>query len=82
MQQNHNNMEIDTIISLIISQGIPVAEKLWKLWANKTAPTQADWDELKQMGKENAMSQMRLALIQNGIDLTSPQGVAILALTT
>jgi hypothetical protein len=74
-------MDIETIISLIVSQGIPVAEKLWQLWSSKTAVTQADWDALLALGKQNARSQMLLALAQNGIDPASPQGQALLALT-
>ena len=74
-------MDIATIISLILSQGIPVAEKLWALWNSKAAPTQADWDALLALGKQNAKSQMMLALAQNGIDPASPQGQAFLALT-
>lgn len=74
-------MDIATIISLIISQGIPVAQKLWQLESSKTEVTQADWDTLLSLGKQNARSQMLLALAQNGIDPASPQGVALLALT-
>jgi hypothetical protein len=74
-------MDIATIISLIISQGIPVAEKLWSLWANKATVTQADWDALILLGKQNARGNMLLALAKNGIDPASPQGIALLALT-
>ena len=74
-------MDIATIISLIISQGIPVAEKLWALWASKATVTQADWDALKELGKQTARSNMLQALARNGIDPASPQGQALLALT-
>ena len=74
-------MDIATIVSLILSQGIPVAEKLWQLWSSKVAPTQADWDALILLGKQNARSQMLLALAQNGVDPMSPQGQLLLALT-
>ena len=74
-------MDVGTIISLILTQGIPVAEKLWQLWASKTEVTQADWDALKALGKQTARSNMLLALANNGIDPASPQGVALLALT-
>ena len=73
-------MDWATIVSLIISQGIPVAEKLWQLWATKAAPTQADWDALKELGKQTARSNMVLALARNGIDPASAQGAAFLAL--
>jgi len=74
-------MDIATIISLIISQGIPVAEKLWQIWQNKTTVTQADWDSLKVLGQQTARSNMLQALARNGIDPASPQGIALLALT-
>ena len=73
-------MDWATIISLIISQGIPVAEKLWTLWNSKATPTQADWDALKALGAQNAKSQMLIALSNNGIDPNSPQGQALIAL--
>jgi hypothetical protein len=74
-------MDVATIITLIISQGIPVAEKLWQIWQSKTDISQADWDSLKAMGKQSARSNMLLALARNGVDPTSPQGIALLALT-
>lgn len=69
------------LIPVIVSNGLAVAEKLWQLFSNNTAPTQADWDALKELGKQNARSQMMLALAQNGIDPASPHGQALLALT-
>jgi hypothetical protein len=74
-------MDYATIISLIITQGIPAAEKLWQLWSSKAAVTQADWDALKALSLQNARSNMMLALARNGVDPTSPQGQAFLALT-
>jgi hypothetical protein len=74
-------MDIGTIISLIVSQGIPVAEKLWSLWTSKTTVTQADWDALLSLGKVTARANMLQALANNGIDPASPQGLALLALT-
>jgi hypothetical protein len=74
-------MDWTAIISLIVSQGIPVAEKLWQLWASKAAPTQADWDQLTALGKVTARQEMLAALAVQGIDPTSPQGQAFLALT-
>lgn len=70
-----------TIISLIISQGLPVAERLWQLWAKGNPPTQEDWNGLLALGKVMARQNMLLALARNGIDPASPQGQALLALT-
>ena len=74
-------MDWGTIVSLIITQGIPVAERLWQLWTEKGAMTQADWDGLKALGKLTARQNMMAALARNGIDPTSPQGIEFLALT-
>lgn len=74
-------MDWATIITLIISQGIPVAQKLWELWSKNAPPTQADWDALLALGKTSARQRMLEALARNGIDPASPQGIALLALT-
>ena len=74
-------MDLTTIISLIISNGIPVAKQLWDIWSRGTPMTAADWDALLLLGKQNARSQMLLALAKAGIDPASPQGIALLALT-
>lgn len=74
-------MDWGTIVSLVISQGIPVAQKLWELWSKGGNPTADDWNALAALGKQNARSNMLLALARNGIDPASPQGQALLALT-
>ena len=68
------------LAQLIAQYGIPVAEKLWSLWTTGSVPTQADWDNLKQMASVNAKAQMTAALVRNGVDPNSPQGQALLAL--
>ena len=68
------------IIPLIVQYGLPVAEKLFQLFTSNATPTQADWDSLKALGTATRKQDMTLALIRNGIDPTSPQGVALLAL--
>lgn len=68
------------LIPVIASQGLVVAEKIWQLWASKADPTQADWDTLKVLGKENSRSRMLLALANAGINPESEQGKAFLAL--
>lgn len=74
-------MGLEMIISLIISQGIPVAMKLWQIWESKLQITQADWDNLLASGRVFARQKMLEALVRNGIDPNSPQGIALLALT-
>lgn len=68
------------LVPLIIQYGLPLAEQIWAKWSSNSAPSQADWDQLKQLASQNAKQQMTQALIRNGIDPASPQGVALLAL--
>jgi hypothetical protein len=68
------------IIGLIQAVGLPLAEKLWQLWKNNSVPTQADWDALKALSKQTARDRMLVVLANNGIDPTSEQGIAFLAL--
>lgn len=71
----------ETLIPIIAQYGIPLAEKLWNKWSTSTAPTQADWDELRALAQQNASSHMTAALVRAGIDPSSAQGKALLGLT-
>lgn len=68
------------LIPVILQYGLPVAEKLWALWSSGGTPTQDDWNALKALGLTTRKQDITNALIRNGIDPTSPQGVALLAL--
>ena len=68
------------LIPVIISQTLPVAEKLWQLWSTGAAPTQADWDALKALSLNTRKQDMTAALIRNGVDPASEKGQALLAL--
>lgn len=75
-------MSVDTILQIILQFGVPFAEQIWKMFAGANpTPTQADWDALKALAANTARTRMMDALRANGIDPTSPQGVALLALT-
>lgn len=71
----------ETLIPIIAQYGIPLAEQLWQKWSTGSAPTQADWDQLKALAQGSAQSQMLAALARAGIDPNSDQGKALLALT-
>lgn len=64
---------------MILQYGVPFAEKVWQKWSSGNNPTQADWDELKALGKNTARSQMLDALSRAGIALDDPKAVALLA---
>jgi len=68
------------IAQLIITYGVPFAQKVWQM---ATAPTvtQADWDALNALSNQSARTKMLDALTKAGIDPASPQGQALLALT-
>lgn len=79
-----NPMTWGMVLSLVEKYGpsiLALAEKLWQLAASGGAPTQADWDALGMIAAQTANSQMKDALIRAGIDLNSPQAVALLDLT-
>ena len=69
-----------TLIPIILQYGVPLAEKLWQLASSGKDPAQADWDALKALTNQTALSQMQDALTRAGIPLDSPQAVALLAL--
>lgn len=68
------------IAQLILTYGLPFAQKLWQL-ATQPAVTQADWDALTALASQSARSKMMDSLTKAGIDPASPQGQALLALT-
>jgi hypothetical protein len=76
-----NPLDWATVVSLILTQGLPVAERIWTLANTNAAPTKADWDALMALSKVNARGQMMLALARAGIAPDSEQGKAFLALT-
>lgn len=68
------------LIPIIAQYGLPVAEALWQKWTSGAAPTQADWDQLKQMTKNSAQDIVRARLAAAGIPLDDPKAVQLLAL--
>ena len=74
-------MDWATFASLALKEGLPVAVQIAQWWNTKTVPTDAQWAELLAKGGQMARQRMVLALVQGGIDPTSPQGQALLALT-
>lgn len=69
-----------TLIPIIISDGLPYAEKLFQLWSSNAAPTQADFDSLKTLTQQNARSVLMTQLAAAAIPLTDPHAVSLLAL--
>jgi hypothetical protein len=65
---------------LIAQYGLPFAELIYQRWASGTAPTQADFDQLRALGLQTAQDRMKLKLTQAGIPLDSPQATALMAL--
>ena len=72
-------MDWATIANLILTIGLPAAEKLWTLVTTNTAPTAADWATLKTLGAVNAKDVMTAQLKAAGIPLTDPKAIALLA---
>jgi len=72
---------LPSIIDMITKYGVPAAKQLWTMFSQAGGPTPADWDALIASTAKTARQQMLDTLAAHGIDPTSPQGVAFLALT-
>lgn len=68
------------IANLIVNEGIPVAEAIFRRWSSGQNPTQADFDEIRALGKQTATDRARLKLVAAGIPLDSEQAKLILSL--
>lgn len=66
---------------LVIQEGFPFALELWKMMQAGGAPTAEQLAALEKLSRNNAHSKLTDALIANGIDLTSPQALALLAMS-
>lgn len=75
-------MDWATIAMLIAQYGIPLAESVYQKWSAGTPPTQADFDALKALASSKASDEMLKVLKSQGIEPTSPQGIAFLALVS
>lgn len=73
-------MNWSVLVPIIVQYGLPVAERLFQLWTSNAVPTQADWDGLKALGQATRKQDVTAALLRNGVDPSSPQGQALLAL--
>lgn len=70
------------IAQLILTYGIPAAEAIYNMVASSTPPTAADWANLKALTSQTAKDRTLKQLAAAGIDPTSPQGMAMLALVS
>lgn len=71
-----------TLIPIIAEYGIPLAESLFTKWTSGKPPTLQDFADLKALAAVTAKDEMTAQLTAAGISLTSPQGVAMLALVS
>ena len=72
----------ELLIPIIANEGTPVAEALFQKWSSGTPPTQADFDELRAIGKQTALDRVNARLAANGISLSSDKAKQIEALTS
>jgi len=68
-----------TVANLIVSIGVPAAQKLVALWESKAQVTAAALNDLITAESQTARDRMLLTLKAQGIDPASPQGLALLA---
>jgi len=73
-------MSWELIVQLVLTYGVPFAEKMWTLAVSGKTPTAADWDELKKLSMKTSVSQMQDALARAGIPLDDPRAAVFLSL--
>jgi len=69
------------IAQLIVSVGIPTAEKLIALWMSNAPVTGEAFQEVRAIALQTAQDRMRAALVKAGVPLDSEQAKTLLALT-
>lgn len=74
-------MPISVLIPLLLQYGFPFVEKLIAMWTTSpnTPVTQDEWNSLKALAQNTALSQMKAALSRAGIPETDPHAQALLA---
>lgn len=68
------------LIPLIVQYGLPLALKLAEKWESKDAVTPEELKELQTLAAQTPETQLRDALLRNGIDPASEKGVSLLNL--
>lgn len=69
------------IAQLIAQYGFPMAEALFKKWESGGFPTQADFDELRELASQTAQDRAEARLVAAGIPLDDPRAIELLKLT-
>lgn len=72
-------MSWELLVILIIKEGVPLAISLAKKWGTKTAPTDADYDEILSISRQTAEDRMKAQLVSLGVSLDSDKAKEILA---
>lgn len=67
------------IAQLAAQYGIPFVEKLIANWSNNTPVTPEEWNILKGLAQNNALSMLKAALARAGIPETDPVAVKLIA---
>ena len=70
-------MGIEALIPLIITYGVPLAEKIWQKATSGKDLTQADWDELNAIVKETPQSHLAAVAANAGLAMDDPKIKAI-----
>lgn len=73
-------MPWQTLIVLILQEGLPLALKLAERWSSKDAVTPAELEELKALAAKTSVTQMQDALARAGVSLDLPGAKALVDL--
>lgn len=72
-------MPLAVLIPLLLQYGLPFVEKVFTMWTSNPTIGQAEWDSLKALAQNTALSQMKAALARAGIPETDPHAQALLS---
>lgn len=78
-QPEGTKMSWEILAMLILKEGVPLAISLAKKWGTKTAPTDADYDEILAISRQTAEDRFKAQLISLGIPIDSEKAKELLA---
>ena len=73
-------MSWELLAMLILKEGVPLAIKLAQKWGTKTAPTEADYNEILAISQQTSKDRLSANLVSLGFPLDSERAKELLTL--
>lgn len=74
-------MDWTIIASLIVREGLPLAEKIFEKWSSGEPPKKEDFDDLRKAASQSAQDRMKEQLVKLGIPLDDQRAIDLLNLS-